>query len=176
MKTAGRTTNTWLARALLVGSVVLAIACAPTGVPAAAAARLGINPASLVDVGSAALAPMVGGDGRVSVVVVHQRNGEWVADPITSSTGPANADSLHLITYGGATGDEWNTFVFGTAAPGTLRVELANFPDQRGGTVVDGAWIIALREKDLTPQDIEWRFIGVDGEARSGVGIFPADA
>ena len=93
-----------------------------------------------------------------------------------SPTGPVRTDSLHLISCGGATGEGWNTFVFGTAAPGTLRVELPNFPDQRGGTVVDGAWIIALREKDLTPQDIEWRFIGSDGEVRSGVGIFPPDA
>ena len=176
MATACGTSKGRSSRALLVGTVVLAIACAPTGMPAAAAARLGINPADLVDAGSAELAPMVRADGRVSVVAVHQRNGEWVADPIASSTGPVHADSLHLITYGGATGDEWNTFVFGTAAPGTLRVELANFPDQRGGTVVDGAWIIALREKDLTPQDIEWRFIRPDGEVRSGVGIFPPDA
>jgi hypothetical protein len=45
-----------------------------------------------------------------------------------------------------------------------------------GGRVVDGAWIITLREKDVSPQDLEWRFIADDGSIRTGVGIFPPDA
>jgi hypothetical protein len=80
------------------------------------------------------------------------------------------------VSYGGATGEAWNSFVFGTAAPGTVRVELVGFQAQRGGRVVDGAWIIALRERDVSPQEIEWRFIGEDGSVRTGVGIFPPDA
>jgi hypothetical protein len=161
------------------GPVVVAlavVACTGTIRPIDAAAQLGLDPAAVLDVGTAAVAPSAGPDGRVAIVAVHQRDGEWVATPITASPGRAGSDSLHLFSYGGSTGEEWNTFVFGTAAPGTIRVEVAGFPDQRGGRVVGGAWIIALREKDLSPQDIRWRFIDDDGSARSGTGIFPPDA
>jgi hypothetical protein len=162
--------------ATLVVVALPTLACGPSGNPVEAAARLGIDPATVVDVGTAALAPAVVSDGRVSIIAVHESDGEWLATPITSSPGQAGTDSLHLFSYGGATGEEWNSFVFGTAAPRTLRVELTGFPDQLGGTVVGGAWIIALREKDLYPQEITWRFVNDDGSSRSGTGIFPPDA
>jgi hypothetical protein len=166
-----------LIRAAARGIVALAVvACTGSIRPIEAAAQLGLDPAAVVDVGTAALAPSAGSDGRVAIVAVRQRDGEWVATPITASPARAGTDSLHLFSYGGATGEAWNTFVFGTAAHGTIRVEVAGFPDQRGGRVVDGAWIIALREKDLSPHDIRWRFIDDDGSARSGTGIFPPDA
>jgi hypothetical protein len=152
-----------------------AAACGPAEGPVEAAARLGVDPASVVDIGNAAVAPTIGPAG-ISIVAIRERDGEWVVSPITTSAGPIGADSLHLFSNGGATGEEWNSFAFGTAAPGTERVELAGFPDQRGGRVVDGAWIITLREKDVSPQDLEWRFIADDGSIRTGVGIFPPDA
>jgi hypothetical protein len=152
------------------------LACGESISPAEAAARLGLDPTAVVDVGTAALAPSAGSDGRVSIVAVHQRDGGWVATPITASPGRPGTDSLHLLSYDGATGEGWNTFVFGTAAPGTVRVELSGFPDQRGGTVIGGAWIIALREKGLSPHDISWRFVNDDGSSRNGTGIFPPDA
>lgn len=166
-----------LTGALVVVAVALqTIACGARGNVVDGAAELGIDPAAIVDVGTAALAPVVGSHGDVSIVAIHQRDGDWVSSPLTSSAGPPGADSLHLFSYDGATGEEWNTFVFGTAAPGSTRVELSGFPDQRGGTVVGGAWIIALREKGVDPQDIGWRFIAADGTVRTGVGIFPPDA
>lgn len=166
----------------LIGSLglfalaVQVFACSPAAGPVDAAARLGIDPAGVVDIGTAAVAASAGAGGTVSILAIHQRDGDWVMSPLSSSQGPAGADSLHLITYSGATGEEWNSFAFGTAAPGTVRVELAGFPDQRGGTVVNGAWVIALREKDVQPHDIEWRFIDGDGSVRTGVGVFPPDA
>jgi hypothetical protein len=99
-----------------------------------------------------------------------------VTSPLTSSPGQRGTDSLHLFSYDGETGEAWNTFVYGTAAPGTVRVRLTGFPDQRGGTVVGGGWIIVLREKGLGPDDIEWAFVAGDGTVRSGIGIFPPDA
>jgi len=170
-----------LTAAALVVVIWPVAACAAVGPgeaigPVEAAVRLGLDPAAVVDVGTAAVAPSVGSDGRVSIVVVHERGGEWVATPITSSPGQSGTDSLHLFSYGGNTGEAWNSFVFGTAAPGTVRVEVSGFPDQRGGNVIGGAWIIALREKDLSPPDITWRFISDDGSERSGTGIFPPDA
>jgi hypothetical protein len=153
-----------------------AVACGPRGSAVEAAAQLGVEPSAIVEIGDEAVAPIVGTDGHVSVLVIHERAGKWVASPITSSPGRRGTDSLHLISYDGETGDAWNTFVYGTAAPGTVRVRLAGFPDQRGGMVVGGGWIIALREKGLGPDDIEWAFEADDGTVRTGTGIFPPDA
>lgn len=166
-----------LIRAGLVLAIALQVsACGPGDSPASVAAGLGIDPAAVVDIGTAGVAPVIEPDGRVAIVVIRVQKGEWVATPVTASPGRAGTDSLHLVSYAGATGEEWNTFVFGTAAPGTERVELAGFPGLRGGRVVDGAWIIALREQDVGPQDLEWRFVADDGSVRTGVGIFPPDA
>lgn len=166
-----------LIRSLVLGAVTtLAIACQPTASAVEGAGRLGFDPAGVVDIGNAAVAPLVESHGRVSIVAIQWRDGEWVASRLSSSQGPVGIDSLHLIAYGGATGDEWNSFVFGTAEPGTVRIELSGYPDQRGGTVAEGAWVIALREKDVLPGDVEWRFIADDGAVRTGVGIFPPDA
>ena len=161
---------------VLVAIALLAIACRAGGNAVDAAKQLGVDPAAIVDVGTSAIAPMVGTNGRISIVAIHQRDGEWVTSRLTSSPSPRGSDSLHLFTYDGATGEEWNTFVFGTASPGTVRVELNGFPDQRGGMVVGGAWIISLRQKGLDPTDMEWRFVAEDGAVRTGVGIFPPDA
>ncbi len=155
---------------------VLGIACAAGDTATDAARRLGIDPAAVVDVDGSAVVPVVGAGGTVSIVAIVKRDGTWVRSPLTTSRGAIGMDSLHLLSYAGETGEAWNTFVFGSAAAGTVRVELAGFPDQRGGTVVDGAWIIALREKDLGPEDLEWRFIAEDGTERTGTGIFPPDA
>jgi hypothetical protein len=153
-----------------------ALACAPSQTAVEAAAELGFDPVGVVDIGSAAVAPRLEPGGHVSIVAVHPRDGRWTASQLTSSPGAPGTDSLHLITWGGATGEDWNTLVFGTAAPGTARVELDGFPDQRGGTVVHGAWVIALRAKDLDPTDLNWRFVDADGSVRTGKGIFPPDA
>lgn len=155
---------------------LLPFACAPAQIPVEGARSLGIDPAGVVDIGTAAVAPSVGTDGRIAIVAVRQQDGQWIATPLSSSPGLAGTDSLHLLSWSGATGEDWNTIVFGTAAPGTVRVELEGFPDQRGGTVVHGAWVIALREKDLGPPDMKWRFIDHDGSVRRGTGIFPPDA
>jgi hypothetical protein len=162
--------------ALIVAVAWQAAACGPGDSPVSAAAGLGVDPAAVVDIGTSGVAPMIESDGRVAIVAIRVENGEWVATPITASPGRAGTDSLHLVSYAGATGEDWNTFVFGTATPGTERVELAGFPNQRGGRVVDGAWIIALREQDVGPQDLEWLFVADDGSVRTGVGIFPPDA
>lgn len=166
-----------LTRSLVLVAIALYLLACRTGSDAVeAATRLGIDPAAVVDVDTAVLAPAVGTDGVVSIVAIRQVEGAWVTTPLTSSPGSRGADSVHLFSYDGATGTDWNAIVFGTAAPGTVRVELDGFPDQRGGSVIGGTWIIALREKGLEPDDIEWRFIDEDGAVRTGVGIFPPDA
>lgn len=160
----------------LVVIALAAMACGARGSAAGAAARFGLEPAAVVDIGGAAVAVVNEADGTVSIVAISERGGEWVTSPLTSSRGRPGHDSLHLFSYDGATGEAWNTFVYGTAAPGTVRVRLTGFPDQRGGTVVGGAWIIVFREKGIEPDDIEWAFEADDGTVRTGIGIFPPDA
>lgn len=166
-----------LTRAIaLIVVLFQASACGAAGTAVDAAARLGIDPTAVVDVGTAALAPVIGSDGTVSIIAIREHEGTWVTSPLTASPGPRGTDSLHLFSYDGETGEAWNTFVYGTAAPGTVRIRLAGFPDQRGGTVVGGAWLIAIRETGLRPEDLDWTFVAEDGTVRTGTGIFPPDA
>lgn len=113
--------------------------------------------------------------GRVEVWVARPEPfGEGEVGPITASAAvPPLVDRVLLLSYGGETRQEWNTFVYGTAEPGTVRVELVGF-EGLGGQVVDGAWLIVLRETDVTPDQLRWRFLRADGSVRrEGSGIGP---
>ncbi len=101
--------------------------------------------------------------------------GSWVAHILTSTRATIGQDSLHLVSHGGNTGEEWNSFVYGTASPGVDHVTLEGFPEARGGKVTNGVWAIALREKEVTPADIHWQFVASDGSMTSGEGIFPPE-
>ena len=46
------------------------------------------------------------------------------------------------FSTGSGLGLTWNTFLYGSAAPGVTRVT-STVPDGRGGEVVDGLWVIA---------------------------------
>lgn len=96
---------------------------------------------------------------------------------ITSSRATPGTNSAHLIAYGGNTGAEWNAFVYGTAETTVSRVVLRGFDRPAGGMVVDGVWVIALREKDVSPDQLHWSLLAADGSViESGTGIFPPDA
>jgi len=116
--------------------------------------------------------------GRLDLVsLTRDPGGRWVARILTSTRASRGQDSLHLISYGGTdTGEEWNTYVYGTAGPGVDHVALEGFPEARGGKVASGVWVIALREKDVTPAAIRWKFVATDGSVTSGEGIFPPEA
>jgi len=73
--------------------------------------------------------------------------------------------TVHLFSTGGQSGRTYNSFVFGLAPPGAVSVHLAGL-DGIGGTVDGGLYVIALREKDLLPQNIAWNF-----QAQSGAVI-----
>jgi hypothetical protein len=135
------------------------------------AALLPVKPTAVVRFGDAAGAALAT-QGRVEVWVARREGGEPTANPITASAAvPPLEDRVLLVSYGGETSAEWNTFVYGTAEPGTARVELEGF-EGLGGQVVDGAWLIVLREKDVTPEQLHWRFLRPDGTARrEGTGI-----
>ncbi|MDF2735818.1 MAG: hypothetical protein K0S97_2442 [Chloroflexota bacterium] len=90
---------------------------------------------------------------------------------ITSSPAQGGMDTVYLLSYGGDTGGQWNTFVYGTAAPNVARVEL-DLPGGVGGQVVDGAWLVVLPDKDIVPEQLHWRFLAADGSPiREGEGL-----
>lgn len=112
-----------------------------------------------------------------SVAVMDFTHGEatWRVQRIASSETDGDA-GLYLMTMGGETGEEWNSFVYGIAPPDVSRVSLEGLEGQ-GGQVAAGAWVIALHLKDVKPDDLRWRFIDAAGAILlSGEGIFPPDA
>ena len=95
----------------------------------------------------------------------------WETQGLASAELLGGQGLVWLYSAGGDTGDEWNTYVFGIASPDVSRVEVEGV-DGVGGQVADGAWVIASREKDLTPDDIDWRFVDPYGAVlASGHGI-----
>jgi hypothetical protein len=134
--------------------------------------QLPVQSAAVVDLGSEAVAARLI-DGRVEVLVATRgESGEpGAVSTITSSPAKAGIDTLNLLSYGGNTGGKWNTFVYGTASPGVAKVEL-DLPGGVGSPVVDGAWLIALPDKDVVPDQLHWQFLGADGlTIREGDGL-----
>jgi hypothetical protein len=110
-------------------------------------------------------------DANVRVLsLAPERNGNWTAALLASGTG-SGTPTVHLISAGGDTGNEWNSYVYGTAPADVSRVRLTGF-DGEGGQVVDGAWVLALPDKDVTPADLEWQLLDALGRVvYSGAGI-----
>lgn len=134
--------------------------------------ELPVQSAAVVDLGSEAVAARMI-DGRVEVLVARPReSGEpGAASTIASSPARAGTDTVNLMSYGGNTGEDWNTFVYGTAASGIARVEL-DLPGGVGGQVVDGAWLVALPDKEVAPDQLLWSFLAADGATvREGQGL-----
>jgi hypothetical protein len=97
----------------------------------------------------------------------------WIVQEIASSDDGDGPSSGHLISLGGETRDHWNSYFYGTAQANVSRVTVDGF-DMEGGQVVEGAWVVVLREEDLAPDDIRWAFADAFGRSiDSGTGIFP---
>lgn len=156
-------------RALLALVTALVAGCALQTIDPAS--LLPVLPAAVVRFdGQAAAALAV--RGRVEVWVAYQSDGRPTAKPITASAAvPTGLDRVLLLTCGGEIAEECHTFVYGTAEPGTARVELVGV-EGLGGQVVEGAWLIVLRAADVTPDQLHWRFLGADGTVRrEGEGL-----
>lgn len=129
-------------------------------------ATLPVPESAIVDVGDDRAAARLA-DGNVQVLV-ETSDGVSI---ITSSPARRGETTVNLMSYGGDTKEEWNTFVYGTAPNEVDRVEL-DWPGAVGGDVVDGAWLIALTDKDVTPDQLRWLLLGDTGvEIGSGTGI-----
>lgn len=154
----------------LVGVVLLG-ACT-TSTPIDPARLLPVLPEAVVRFDGLAAAALAT-HGRVEVWVARpDPPGRGTVNPITASAAvPPLEDRVLLLSYSGEPRHAWNTFVYGTAEPGTARVELEGF-EGLGGEVVAGAWLIVLRETDVSPEQLHWRFVRADGSVRrAGDGI-----
>jgi len=79
-------------------------------------------------------------------------------------TGPQFAReplSVHLFSLSGETGLTYNSFVFGVAPVGASDVEL-NY-DGVTAPIRRRVFLVALRQRDVLPQEIEWKFLGPGG-------------
>ncbi len=141
-----------------LGTLALVVATALSG--CGGAARLPVPDGAVVHLGdSSAAAVMV--DGTVEVMVAVP--GAASPSVITGGAGDAGLVSVRLLSYGGETGEAYNTFVFGTAPTGAATVALSWPADAIGGQVWGGAWLIALPDKDVTPEQLHWQFKAADG-------------
>lgn len=113
-------------------------------------------------------------DGRaVRLIEFREEDGGWVRQELSRFGLGDAASGLHLQSLDGETGDEWNTFIYGTAPASASRVQVDGY-DAEGGRVVDGTWVLALRDRGLRPDDIHWTFVDALGEVvDAGTGIFP---
>lgn len=96
---------------------------------------------------------------------------EWEVQVMAS--GPADGITAHLVSMGGDTGDEWNSYFYGTAPGSASRVVAEGFATA-GGQVTDGAWVLAFRQKDLRPDQLTWSVLDATGAIlHTGAGITP---
>lgn len=131
------------------------------GIPVEAIVRL--------DEGFAVAARRSGSD--VEVVAFQETGGDWDVQVLASA--PADEVSAHLVSMGGDTGDEWNSYLYGTAPASASRVVVAESVTA-GGQVTDSAWVLAFREKDLHPDQLSWSVLDATGAIlHSGSGITP---
>lgn len=144
-------------------AMVLVVACQPASLDAAISAA-NVMPDAVVRLDEdLAIAAKL--DGNVVKVIEFSTSGGGWGTKVIGDYSPAEQGgiSVHLFTYGGESDAVWNSFVFGTAPPQGSRVELAGF-DGTGGQVSNGAWVVALKEKDLLPPQLEWTLIDALGK------------
>lgn len=109
---------------------------------------------------------------RVEVVAFIQSDGAWRAQQLASAAA-GGRPVVQLVALSGETGSRWNAFAFGTAGARVSRVRLVGLAGV-GGQVVDGAWVIALRQRDLSPRLLAWEFLSARGGVLdAGRGITP---
>lgn len=99
---------------------------------------------------------VVKGDGSLRLVFVIGGGGSGTFP----QGGPPN---VYLLSSGGETGAVYNSWVYGLAPAGAATFEVAGATDALGGQVVDGAFVVALKAKDVQPVDLHWTFRAADG-------------
>ncbi|MGH2456833.1 MAG: hypothetical protein ACRDHD_11335 [Candidatus Limnocylindria bacterium] len=152
---------------------LLAAACLLAGCQddiASLAAREGLAGGSIVRLSEGYAVAARARGGRAEVLAFLFDGERWSVQALASAD-VTGSESVQLVSYDGETGEEWNTFVYGLAGPSVSRVRLAGRLGV-GGQVVDGAWVVALRDRGLGPADIHWSFVSAQGGAlRVGSGL-----
>lgn len=157
---------------IAVGVVIGSSSCLATSLEQVVTTEQ-LSPAAIVRLSMDRAAVARRDDGDVEVIELRQERGTWVTQRLARFPIGSATSSLNMMSLDGDTGDEWNTWVYGTAPQTVSRVELVGLGGD-GGRVVDGAWVIVLRDRGLTPADIQWKFIDALGATvDSGKGIFP---
>lgn len=131
-----------------------------------------VEPAALVRLSETfAVAAHRSASGVDVVAFRRDSDGNWAPQVIAGGAG--GAITAHLITMGGQTGEEWNSFLYGTAPVTASRVTVAGL-HAAGGRVNDGAWVLALRQRDAHPGVLSWSVTDADGVViGSGTGVTP---
>lgn len=108
-------------------------------------------------------------DGILSLYTVDS-NGHFQL--VTSKTESGGIASVHLSAYGGQTADKYNSFVFGIAPPDAGSFVLSQPGQAVGGDVSQGAYVVAVTQTDVTPDELHWKFLRPDGSVlEEGTGI-----
>jgi hypothetical protein len=81
----------------------------------------------------------------------------------TSAQFDGQAPHIYLITYGGETGQTYNSYVYGVAPAGATSVEFAGFDAPLRSPIVGGTFLVALKEKEVKPSDLHWTFLSGAG-------------
>ena len=160
-----------LLHALALAAIATALAACSASL-ASVADEVGVDRGALVVLSDTfAVAARMTGSGVELVGFRASEAGSWSTEPFARASG--GRMTAHLITYGGDTGEVWNSFFFGTAPAGASRVVLDGVHGQ-GGEASGGAWVIAFREKDLRPDQLAWEALDAAGIVlESGTGITP---
>jgi hypothetical protein len=110
---------------------------------------------------------VVKGDGSLRLIFVNGGGGG-------GSFPQGDAPHVYLLSFGGETGSLYNSYVYGLAPSSAATFEVAGATDAIGGQVVNGAFVVALKAKDVQPGDLHWTFRAVDGSILlTGANITP---
>ena len=102
----------------------------------------GVPPSHIVPLDdSAAVGTRVNGSNLEVVLAYRDAAGELQSEEVVQIEIVPGTNSFNFSS-GSGLGVGWNTFLYGSAAPGVTRVA-STVPDGRGGDVVDGVWVIA---------------------------------
>ncbi len=115
-------------------------------------------------------------DGGVAVAKDGTTLSLWLADGtgawtmVTSTEDEGDHATVHLISYGGETGRQTNSFVFGYAPNATASMEVG--PGHVAAFLGQGVYVAALAARDVAPNMLVWTFRdAAGGTIASGTGI-----
>ncbi len=129
----------FLVHGLLLAGVV---GCAAVGDPVQRAVDEGFPASHIVELDdNAAVGTRMNGSTLELVFVYRDAAGVLQADTFVRTEVAPDSNSFNFST-GSGLGLGWNTFLYGSAAPGVTRVT-STVPDGLGGDVVDGLSVIA---------------------------------